>query len=178
MSAALSPSSSLACARAPAREEPVIIRLVGPPQGKNRHRSRIASSKDGRQFIRNFSDPKTASYEARIRAAAAEAMSGRPLLSGAVEVAIWAYRAVPTSLSRKNTALALAGQIRPTTKPDVDNYAKVIDALNGIVWVDDALVVQSFVAKLFAEAPSLVIRVQPWTPPLPVAAGLLPLSNG
>ena len=36
----------------------------------------------------------------------------------------------------------------PTSKPDADNYAKlVLDALNGILWRDDSQVVQLFVEK-------------------------------
>ena len=40
----------------------------------------------------------------------------------------------------------------PTGKPDADNYAKLIlDALNGVVWRDDAQVVRLFVEKSYCD---------------------------
>ena len=39
----------------------------------------------------------------------------------------------------------------PMTRPDLDNYLKgVLDACNGIFWVDDGQVVEFFVAKEWA----------------------------
>ena len=50
-------------------------------------------------------------------------------------------------------------RLRPTTKPDWDNIAKVIDALNHVVWADDASVVDGLVRKFYGETPELVIQV-------------------
>lgn len=144
--------------------EPVIIRLAGEPRGKGRHRSRLAQNGAGETFIATHSDPATKAYEGRLKDAAAVVMLGRPLLDGPLAVAVWAYRSIPASLSKRKRELALADGLRPTTKPDLDNYAKTLDALNGIVWRDDALVVQGFFAKLYADRPELVIRVEAWTP--------------
>lgn len=42
---------------------------------------------------------------------------------------------------QKRTADALAGYILPAVKPDADNLAKAaLDACNGIIWRDDALI--------------------------------------
>lgn len=149
----------------------IVIRLVGEPRGKGRHRSRIATGGGGRQFIRNHPDPATEKFEDRLRRVAAEVMGERVPLTGALQIAIWAYRSTPASLSKRKRDLALLDQARPTTKPDVDNYLKLAcDALNKIVWRDDAIVVQSFGAKLYAEKPALVIRVEPWVPVPPPSA--------
>lgn len=167
---------SLAGERAPAREAEglaIVIRLPGEPRGKGRHRSRIAQGGDGRSFIRNHPDPKTEAYEARLKRVAAEVMGDRPLFDGPLVVAVWSYRAAPAGFSKKRLALALADQIRPATKPDWDNCAKICDALNGIVWRDDALVVKGFVEKLYAEKPALVIRVEPWVPSPSAASSLV-----
>lgn len=180
MSAALA-SSSIGLACTCTHEGSVVIRLAGDPRGKGRHRSAIRKGKAGGRFIQNYSDPKTEAYEARLKREAADAMGERPLLAGAITVAIWSYRALPKGFSRRKTELALADQLRPTTKPDWDNYAKICDALNGIVWVDDALVVKGFVEKLYAEKPALVIRVEPWVPAAriaPAPVGQLPLLEG
>lgn len=37
----------------------------------------------------------------------------------------------------------------PTTRPDLDNYIKIIDAFNGILWDDDSQVVQLTARKQY-----------------------------
>jgi Holliday junction resolvase RusA-like endonuclease len=63
-------------------------------------------------------------------------MEGRVQLQGPTRVRIRAYMPMPQALAKHKIKgpSAEAGVIRPLTKPDVDNMAKVIDALNGIVW--------------------------------------------
>lgn len=53
----------------------------------------------------------------------------------------------------------LAGQIRPTVKPDCDNVSKIIlDALNGVAFKDDSQVVGLWVEKWYVpESESCVI---------------------
>ena len=73
--------------------------------------------------------------------------------------------AVPASKSKKWKAAALAGAIRPTSKPDIDNVIKSsFDGLNLVVWVDDSQVVELKTAKWYSDAPRLemwVREVQP-----------------
>lgn len=137
------------------------ISLPGPVRGKGRHRSRIAKARDGRSFIANYADSATRSYEGMLRTVASDAMHGRPLLDGPVLVKLVAVFAVPTSWSRRKRAEALDGLIRPTVKPDGDNILKCCDALNGIVWRDDAQVVTATVRKVYGERPGLTIEVAP-----------------
>ena len=67
--------------------------------------------------------------------------------------------------SKKWKAAALAGAIRPTSKPDIDNVIKSsFDGLNMVVWVDDSQVVELKTAKWYSDAPRLemwVREVQP-----------------
>lgn len=141
--------------------DPVSIHLPGPVRGKGRHRSRIAKARDGRSFIANYADTATRSYEGMLRAAAADAMDGRPPLDGPVLVKILAVFAVPASWSRRKRAEALDGITRPTVKPDGDNIMKCCDALNGIVWRDDAQVVAWTGRKVYGERPGLSVEVVP-----------------
>ena len=143
--------------------EAIIIAVPGPVRGKGRHRSRIVETRDKRRFIRNYPDKETESYEGMLRAAAADAMAGRPLLDGPVLVKIVAVFAVPASWSKRKRAAALAGTIRPTVKPDLDNTLKLCDALNGIVWRDDAQVVTATGRKIYGDRPGLSIEVLPIT---------------
>jgi Holliday junction resolvase RusA-like endonuclease len=71
---------------------------------------------------------------------------------------------IPQSWSKKKRVAAMSGEIRPTKKPDFDNYAKTVDALNLIVWIDDAQIVDGRVRKVYSEQPGMFIEVrQMWT---------------
>jgi Holliday junction resolvase RusA-like endonuclease len=87
-------------------------------------------------------------------------MRGRTPVTGPLALTVVAMLAIPKSWSKKKQAAALAGQERPTARPDWDNFGKVTDALNGIVWVDDAQVVEAMVIKRYAERPCLRIEVE------------------
>ena len=72
---------------------------------------------------------------------------------------------MPKSWSGKRRAAALSGELRPTTRPDVDNYVKAaLDAINEIVVRDDSLVVELTAAKRYATSPRLTITVAPVLP--------------
>jgi Holliday junction resolvase RusA-like endonuclease len=136
----------------------ITITVPGAPVPKGRPR---LSTING--HARAFTPAKTRRYEDLIRFAAGEVMEGRELVQGATSVRIRAYMPMPQALAKHKTkgAHAEAGLIRPLTKPDIDNMAKVIDALNGIVWPDDNQVVELFVEKFYSVKPRLVVTVAP-----------------
>ena len=144
--------------------DPIIIRLPGPPRGKGRHRSRVVTVPGRAPRTQQYSDAATRAYEAELRKAATATMRGLPQLTGPLSVAVYAYMPIPKSFSKKKRAEALAGLVRPEVKPDWDNIAKCSDAFNGIVWGDDASVVEGFVRKAYAETPALVFRIEPAAP--------------
>ena len=109
--------------------------------------------------IHSHPDQKTEAYESALRLAAGAAMRGRALLTGPLEVRIFATMPIPASWSKRKRLDAIERRLRPTTKPDWDNIAKVIDALNHVVWADDASVVDGLVRKFYGETPELVIQV-------------------
>jgi Holliday junction resolvase RusA-like endonuclease len=86
-------------------------------------------------------------------------MVGRPLLEGALHVQVSAYFAVPQSWSTTKRAAALTGAIRPTKRPDLDNVVKVLDALNGVIWRDDAQVISGVIDKHYSDRPRLRVEV-------------------
>lgn len=104
---------------------------------------------------------RTVTYEGRLAYAAQHAMAGRTPFDGAVRLDIVALMAIPESKPRKWKAAALAGEIQPTKKPDYDNFAKICDALNMIVWTDDSLVVKGDIEKHYSDQPMMAIRVTP-----------------
>lgn len=54
----------------------------------------------------------------------------------------------------------MSGLLAPATRPDFDNCSKMVDALNGIVWIDDAQVVTAVIHKRYSDQPRLVIDVR------------------
>ncbi len=71
------------------------------------------------------------------------------------------YRPVQASISKKERARRLLGVHRPTVKPDLDNYIKsTSDALNGILWVDDNLIISLEAKKFYAEQPHLTVEIR------------------
>lgn len=105
-----------------------------------------------------YTPKATKDAEKRIRDAAKDAFKSDPY-DGAVDVAVMFYLERPKSKSRKKHPLHLG-------RPDVDNFAKlVLDALNGIVWVDDGQVVNLFCAKRYADdmaGPCIEVNVAPF----------------
>lgn len=107
-----------------------------------------------------FTPAATVAYEGLIALAAQQAMAGRTLLTGPVFVHMEITLPVPASWSQKRKAMALAGQIHPTTKPDIDNVEKAIfDGINGVVWKDDVQVVEVLKRKAYGEVPGVLVRI-------------------
>jgi Holliday junction resolvase RusA-like endonuclease len=84
-----------------------------------------------------------------IGAAAMDALAGRPPLDAPVEIALHAEFAVPPSWPQRKQQLALDDNIRPTTRPDLDNVLKNwLDGLSGVSFEDDALIVRMSQAQI------------------------------
>lgn len=129
------------------------IILAGVPVGKGRPRFVKSTG-------RAFTPEKTVRFEDRLSIVAQEAMAGRPPLTGPLDVEIEIRMPVPLSKPKRWRDAALAGLIRPTKKPDWDNFGKMTDAMNMIVWIDDAQIVDGRVKKIYHEAPAFVARVR------------------
>lgn len=134
---------------------PVVIELPGPPVAWARTRVNIA----GRS--RKFFTPKDQrDYASALQWEAKSAMKGRALLTGALSINVTARLPIPPSWTKKKQEAARAGSILPTSKPDYDNFAKLAgDALNCIVYRDDAQICDGRVVKVYATNPSLRIEI-------------------
>ena len=111
-----------------------------------------------------YTPAKTASYENLVKMAATAAMAGAVPSAAPIEIIIELALQIPASWSSKRRALAAAGAIRATKKPDADNVLKGIkDGCNGIVWRDDAQVVSITLQKGYSETPhaSVLVRELP-----------------
>ena len=107
-----------------------------------------------------YTPAATRKYEAHGRLAAQIAMNGRPPITGPVAVVMSVELPIPASWSGKRRAAAITGDIRPTTRPDVDNYAKAaMDSISGIVIADDSQIVELDARKVYSIAPKLIVTV-------------------
>ena len=106
-----------------------------------------------------FTPGKTANYQKAIALHCPVDVQTGPL-----RVEIDLVLAIPRSWSKAKREQAIIGRVRPTSRPDVDNYAKaVLDAIEGRALTDDAQVVELFVRLFYDVDPSVHCRVEPIT---------------
>ena len=130
--------------------------VFGEPVGKGRPRF----AKRG-NFVSTYTPQKTKTYEDEIRLMAKAAMGASEALETPVTVAIYIRVGIPASFSKQKRKDALANIERPTKKPDIDNIAKCfLDAMNGIVYLDDKQVVSLHITKVYAETPAVEVMVK------------------
>lgn len=112
--------------------------------------------------IRLYDPKKLAIFKRQLGMLAKQQMLDRGLepYDGPLEVCMVFCRPVQKSISQKELARRLSGVHRPTGKPDLDNYIKsASDALNGIIWEDDNLIVSLQAEKFYSKRPHLVVEV-------------------
>lgn len=113
----------------------------------------------GGKNMPRFTPAKQRNYMAVIRDMAHRAMKGRgAIFDGPVQMKIIAVYTWPKSTTNKRRQ-APDGAWK-TTKPDADNITKIVkDALNGIVFVDDAQVSQYACWKCLGERAGLLVEI-------------------
>lgn len=127
--------------------------LLGKPVAKGRPRFTEAGHA--------YTPEKTRSYEQMLRLAAQDAMGDRPPLEGPLQLDMLVVAPIPRSWSLKKQAAARSGALLPTGKPDWDNFGKVVDAGNLVLWADDSQICDGRVRKIYGDKPGMWIKVQP-----------------
>lgn len=128
--------------------------VPGPIRGKQRAGRMVLPG--GK--VRSFNPRQTARNEMLIRDYASLQMRGRTPFTGAMSLCIRLYKPHPVSWSKKRvrTSFWITG------KPDCDNIAKLVaDALNKIVWHDDAQIADLTVTRRFATTEYTQIEILP-----------------
>jgi Holliday junction resolvase RusA-like endonuclease len=111
-------------------------------------------------FITMYTPEKTASYENLVKIKAQEAMNGMSPIPGPCRLELLIEVVVPKAFSQKKRESALAGDIYPTTKPDIDNVLKGIsDAMNGIVFDDDKQITDCTIRRRYGVTPQAIVAV-------------------
>lgn len=127
------------------------VEVPGVPIPQGSMRAVVARDGTPRVFGDN---PQTRPWRELVAWAARQVWVGAPT-PAAVEVRIGFVMPRPKSARRK----------RPTVKPDLDKLVRAcLDALTGVVWVDDAQVVSVMASKRYVNAaepePGAVIIVE------------------
>lgn len=158
---------------------------TGKPPHKARHRFRIVIPKSAWSYPRDpraprfmteagvkqiwvqpYGDPDTEKHEAAIREYAALLMRGREPSTRPLALLLHVFRPIPESYSRREREDALAGALLPTPRPDADNYMKLVkDAMNEVVYRDDAQVVDERCLKVYSDQPALRIELREFVEP-------------
>ncbi|MGF9975924.1 RusA family crossover junction endodeoxyribonuclease [Viridibacillus arvi] len=106
-------------------------------------------------------DPKESKeYKSFVRLVASE-HSLDELITEPIRLHIDVYRKIPKSFSKKKHLQAVDGELRPTTKPDIDNLVKGIkDGLSKVIWHDDSQVIELVARKFYSDKPKAVVTIK------------------
>ncbi|MGE7621712.1 RusA family crossover junction endodeoxyribonuclease [Viridibacillus sp. NPDC096237] len=106
-------------------------------------------------------DPKESKdYKSFVRLVASEHALDE-LITEQIILRIDVYRKIPKSFSKKKHLQAVEGELRPTTKPDIDNLVKGIkDGLSKVIWHDDSQVIELVARKFYSDKPKAVVTIE------------------
>lgn len=89
----------------------------------------------------------------------AQAMNGAGPVKGPITVELWFEMPIPASMSKRDRR-ALNNFRGHQKKPDLDNLIKhVLDAANGVLFVDDRQIWCLISAKKYSDTPKTTVRV-------------------
>lgn len=111
---------------------------------------------------RYFTDPKQAAFQDAVAAAAREVMGLAPIYAGPVAMEVVSFLPIPPSWAKAKRARALAGTLLPIGQNtgDADNHGKAVaDALNEVVYRDDAQIVDLRCRKFYDARPRIEVAV-------------------
>lgn len=132
--------------------------IPGEPVAKGRPR---ATSING--MARMYTPKKTVNYESMVALAAQQAMAGRPLFEGPVELAFTASFSIPKGWTKKRLAAHAELPEFVLKKPDLDNLTKALgDGMNGVVFADDSQIAQTGICrKVYGAVPGVTVTITP-----------------
>ena len=135
----------------------VTVRGIPVPQGSLRA---FVNPKTGHaQIVSKQRGGALGAWRDRIATEAQAAMAGRPPIHGPVRVQAVFVFPRPASHLGKHGVLPSAPAYK-TSAPDIEKLARAWDSLTGIVWLDDAQVVEMHASKRYGSEPGLKLRVE------------------
>lgn len=132
-----------------------VVHGVAQPAGSKRA---FVNRKTGRAIVTDDAK-RSRPWKTTVAEIAAAAMGGRPLLNGPLELSIDVYVPRPKGHYGARGVLPSA-PLFPAVRPDVTKLVRAIeDALTGIVWRDDAQIVDQHARKLYGEPAAAIVTV-------------------
>lgn len=134
----------------------LLVSFVVPGVGQSRGSKSIGTRKDGTKFVRD-SNPKSKPWMRVVEKAARVAMqaAGKQPTAKPVKLVVTVYRERPKGhfgTGRNAAVLHQRAAAFPQTYPDITKVVRGIeDAMNEVVWVDDAQVTDQDNRKRFVE---------------------------
>jgi len=115
--------------------------------------------KNNRMFVRD-DNPKTKPWKLQVAQVAGELMRGRDLFKGPLALVATFYTPRPQSHYNKSGVSRSAPRY-PTTRPDTTKLLRPVeDALQGVIYGDDAQIVEQLVRKRYGEPAHVDIRIR------------------
>ncbi|QWH09512.1 RusA family crossover junction endodeoxyribonuclease [Bacillus mycoides] len=134
--------------------------VLGEPVAQGRPRASTRKKANGKVEVKMYDPSKSRDFKQYVGLVASQ-YAPEKLLEGPLQLEVKVYKPSLKSFSKKKALAAEEGLLRPTTKPDVDNYVKgVKDALNKVIWNDDSQVVDLKVSKWYSEKPRVEVTVK------------------
>lgn len=135
----------------------ILFEIPGEPVAQGRPRA--GKTWTGKTVL--YDPSKSRDFKQFVRLVAAQ-HAPKELITGPIRLFVDVYRPTPKRLQTKpKQALIDSGELRPTVKPDVDNYVKgVKDGLNKVIWEDDSQVVDLTVRKFYSLSPKVVVCIK------------------
>lgn len=103
-----------------------------------------------------YTPKKTKDYELELKLMARSEMRGRKPFDGVLTIELCFHLPRPENWPKWKQNESYVGH---TSKPDWDNLSKIIDGLNGVVWIDDAQITDAHVYKRYSNKPRLTLDV-------------------
>jgi len=113
-------------------------------------------SRAGSNSGKRYTPKRQANFAGVVKLFASQAMAGQEPMTGPVELSVRAIYLIPASwpAKRKRTVKWKA------TKADIDNVVKgCMDAMNGIVFVDDAQIASLIAQKTYGPLAGLTVSI-------------------
>jgi Holliday junction resolvase RusA-like endonuclease len=110
-------------------------------------------------------DPaKSRSFKNYVKMESVKIMAGKPPLTDPLVVSVRVFRSCPKTFSKKKLHEVESGTLRPTTRPDLDNYIKsVVDGMTEVIWKDDSqIVAYHYTGKFYTTTQPPRVEVRVW----------------
>lgn len=145
---------------------PVRLVVAGSPVPYRERQRAFQKDSTGRPITYSYKQRSTRDQQTVLRLAASNAMASRLPFAEPVVLDVIFYMPIPSGMRKADRRLAEEECLPHGKRPDRTQLIKTVeDALNGVVWTDDSLVVGGEAVKLYSPKPRTEIDVRPWSGP-------------